>query len=304
MARIRNLKPEFWTDGNIVQLSFAARLFYQGTWNFALCDRGHLPDDPMELKLKILPADDVDPAALVAELIKFGRLVRETAPDGRRYLRIARLADHNKVDPRWSPRCPYCAAESVSSDETRQSSPKLPDTPVSHTEPPRNSPQEGKGREGKVREGKKDTSSELAPRAPDTTPDRPEIERLCTHLADLVEANGSKRPAVTQKWRDAVRLMLDRDKRTEEQIRGAIDWCQADEFWRRNVMSMPKLREQYDRLRLQAGTQRVRAAPKPSTTDQRVAQAQAAAGNGQVRTLAQIFERTGHRPHTIPGEIA
>jgi hypothetical protein len=98
--------------------------------------------------------------------------------------------------------------------------------------------------------------------------------------------------------------MLDRDKRTEEQIRGAIDWSQADEFWRRNVMSMPKLREQYDRLRLQAGSQRVRAAPKPSTTDQRVAQAQTAGGNGQVRTLAQIFERTGHRPNTIPGEIA
>jgi hypothetical protein len=247
MARIRNLKPEFWTDGNIVQLSFAARLFYQGTWNFALCDRGHLPDDPMELKLKILPADDVDPAALVEELVTFGRLVRGSAPDGRRYLRIARLADHNKVDPRWSPRCPYCAAESVSSGESRPASPKLPDTPVSHTVPPRNSPQEGKGREGK---GKKNNNTSAKPPR-DETP-RPDVERICDHLADRIAANGSKRPAVTKAWRDAARLMLDRDGRTEEQILAAIDWCQGHEFWRSNILGLPKLRDKYDQLRLQA----------------------------------------------------
>jgi hypothetical protein len=303
MARIRNLKPEFWTDGNIVQLSFAARLFYQGTWNFALCDRGHLPDDPMELKLKILPADDVDPAALVEELVTFGRLVRGTAPDGRRYLRIARLADHNKVDPRWSPRCPYCAAESGSSSESRPASPKLPDTPASHTEPPRNSPQEGKGREGKVGEGKKDISPELAPRDPDLSQsDRPEIDRICRHLADRMVENGCKRPTITQKWRDAARLMLDRDKRTEEQIHAAIDWCQSDSFWRGNILSLPKLRDKYDQLSM-AARRPSNGGPRPSTTDQRVAQAQAGRADGQVASIAEIFERS-RRNKTIPGEIA
>jgi len=82
------------------------------------------------------------------------------------------------------------------------------------------------------------------------------VDRLCAHLADRIEANGSKRPAVTQKWRDAARLLLDRDGRTEQHIRQAIDWCQADEFWRSNILSMPKLREKYDQLRLQAGRQR------------------------------------------------
>ena len=46
--------------------------------------------------------------------------------------------------------------------------------------------------------------------------------------------------------------MLDNDGRTEQEIHGAIDWCQADEFWRSNILSMPKLREKYDQLRLQA----------------------------------------------------
>jgi hypothetical protein len=262
MARIRNLKPEFWTDGNIVQLSFAARLFYQGTWNFALCDRGHLPDDPMELKLKILPADEVDPSALVEELVKFGRLVRDTTPDGRRYLRIARLADHNKVDPRWSPRCPYCTAESGSSEEPHRASPKLPDTPGSHTEPPRNSAPEGKGREGKGRD--KETSAKPPT---DDPPPRVDVERLCNHLADRIAANGSKRPKVTKAWRDAARLLIDTDGRTEEQIHAAIDWCQADDFWHRNVLSMPKLREKYEQLRLAAKPQRPSGRPTNQHTE-------------------------------------
>lgn len=96
---------------------------------------------------------------------------------------------------------------------------------------------------------------------------REDVERLCLHLADRIEGNGSKRPGIAQDWRDAARLMLDRDKRTEEQVRTAIDWCQDDEFWMRNVMSMPTLRKQYDRLRLAAQQQRGSAA-KPAAVKQ------------------------------------
>ena len=81
---------------------------------------------------------------------------------------------------------------------------------------------------------------------------RDDVERICEHLADAIEGNGSKRPAITTKWRDAARLMLDRDKRTEAEVIAAINWCQGDDFWRGNVMSMPKLREKYDQMRLQA----------------------------------------------------
>ena len=31
-----------------------------------------------------------------------------------------------------------------------------------------------------------------------------------------------------------------------------IRWCQADPFWRRNVLSMPTFRAKYDQLRLKA----------------------------------------------------
>ena len=94
---------------------------------------------------------------------------------------------------------------------------------------------------------------------PSEEPLSSEIEQICSHLADKIAANGSKRPTITKAWRREARLLLDRDGRTAEQVIKAIDWCQADKFWRGNVMSMPKLREKYDQLRLAA--QRDRASP-------------------------------------------
>jgi hypothetical protein len=94
-----------------------------------------------------------------------------------------------------------------------------------------------------------DASMELAPTI------RQDVEQVCEHLAGCIEANGSKRPEITKRWRDAARLMLDKDGRGIEEIHGAIDWCQRDEFWRANVMSMPTLREKFDQLRLQAQRQ-------------------------------------------------
>jgi hypothetical protein len=72
------------------------------------------------------------------------------------------------------------------------------------------------------------------------------------HLANRIAANGSRTPKINQRWHAAARLLIDRDGRTETQIHTAIDWCQDDEFWRSNILSMPKLREKYEQLRLHA----------------------------------------------------
>ncbi len=85
-----------------------------------------------------------------------------------------------------------------------------------------------------------------------TTETRPELLALCEHLADRIEANGSRRPRIGKRWITAARLLLDADGRTVDQVHAAIDWSQTDEFWRANVLSMPKLREKYDQLRLAA----------------------------------------------------
>ena len=71
-------------------------------------------------------------------------------------------------------------------------------------------------------------------------------------LADLIAKNGSRRPRVGKRWADAERLLLEADDRDPQEAERLIRWCQADEFWRANVLSMPKFRERYDQLRLQA----------------------------------------------------
>jgi hypothetical protein len=76
--------------------------------------------------------------------------------------------------------------------------------------------------------------------------------QACNLLADLIEANGSKRPAVTDKWLSDMERLNRIDERSWEQITRAIEWCQADDFWRGNIMSPSKLRKQYDQLRLAA----------------------------------------------------
>jgi hypothetical protein len=109
VASGRILSPEFWTDVRMTQLSPLARLFYMGTWNFAYCDQGHLPDDAAELKFKILPADAGNGDDLLAELMGVGRIIRETTPGGKSFLRIPTFGDHQrKDDPRWARKCPIC----------------------------------------------------------------------------------------------------------------------------------------------------------------------------------------------------
>lgn len=80
----------------------------------------------------------------------------------------------------------------------------------------------------------------------------PEHRRLAVLLADLVEANGSLRPGTGPAAVKVIRLMVERDGRTTEQIEKAIRWSQADPFWRGVVLSPRKLRDKYDQLRLAA----------------------------------------------------
>ena len=143
MARIRTIKPSFWTDSKIVKLSPLARLFYIGMWNFADCDNGHLEDDPAALKRLIMPDDDVDADSLLRELVEAGRVARIQTLSGRKYLHVIRLANHQKLDSRWSPRCQVCT-------ETRPNSPELTESQLNspkHADTPRNSAQERIGKD-------------------------------------------------------------------------------------------------------------------------------------------------------------
>lgn len=58
MARIRHIKPDFWTDEAVVECSLTARLLFIGLWNFA-DDDGRMLNRPKQIKMQIFPGDDI-----------------------------------------------------------------------------------------------------------------------------------------------------------------------------------------------------------------------------------------------------
>jgi hypothetical protein len=63
----------------------------------------------------------------------------------------------------------------------------------------------------------------------------------------LLRNPNHKRPNI-QTWARDVDLMIRIDKRTPEDIRRIIEWCQADPFWQNNILSTEKLRRQFDQV--------------------------------------------------------
>ncbi|WP_394267854.1 hypothetical protein [Limosilactobacillus vaginalis] len=83
--------------------------------------------------------------------------------------------------------------------------------------------------------------------------------QLAMYLFSKIKENNPDHKKLTdsqrQKWADSIRLMIERDKRTPQQIQNMIDWCQADDFWKQNILSTAKLRKQYDTMAPKANAQ-------------------------------------------------
>lgn len=108
---------------------------------------------------------------------------------------------------------------------------------------------------------------------------RPDVKKLLDLLDSEMQANGGKPNGHLKRNQDAMRLLLDRDRRAFEQVEAAIRWCQSDEFWRSNILSASKLRKQYDQLRLQASR---RQQSEGSRVNQNVAEYQRIYGGNQI----------------------
>lgn len=76
--------------------------------------------------------------------------------------------------------------------------------------------------------------------------------RLLDALDDAVEENGFKRPGRTKANQRAMRLLLTKDGYTETQVSWMIGWATDHHFWYKNIRSAEKLRQQFDRLVVEA----------------------------------------------------
>lgn len=98
MARIRSIKPEFWTSEQILDCSPMARLLFIGIWNFC-DDAGNHVASPRTIKANVLPGDDIDSTTvqgLLDELYRNG-LIDFYIVDSKRYLHVTGW-HHQRID--------------------------------------------------------------------------------------------------------------------------------------------------------------------------------------------------------------
>ena len=122
MARIRSIKPDFWTDEKVVELSAFARLLFIGLWNF-VDDDGRVVFSQKKLKMQIFPSDSIDISELFGE-IRREKLISIYVVDSIEYLQIVNFEKHQKIDKRTPSKLP----ENPQSINTPAESPRIPTT--------------------------------------------------------------------------------------------------------------------------------------------------------------------------------
>ena len=98
MAKIRTIKPDFYTSEQVAECSIRARYLFIGLWVFS-DDSGIHPASPRRLKMEIFPADDItadDIDIAVTELIAAG-LLTPYEVDGTKYLQVNGFDEHQKI---------------------------------------------------------------------------------------------------------------------------------------------------------------------------------------------------------------
>jgi len=100
MARIRTVKPSFFTSLTIAELSVAARLTFIGLWTHC-DDEGRCLDDPRLIKAALWPLDDsVTPqkvSGYVDEVALAGLVSRYTVGD-RAYIQVNGWDEHQRIN--------------------------------------------------------------------------------------------------------------------------------------------------------------------------------------------------------------
>jgi phage replication O-like protein O len=97
---------------------------------------------------------------------------------------------------------------------------------------------------GTKKERDKENNKEILPSS--------EVYQLSELLFSLIKARdpNHKHPNI-QKWAGHIEKLNRIDKRSFQEIKEVIEWSQNDKFWKMNILSTDKLREQFPRLYLQ-----------------------------------------------------
>ncbi|MBX3714081.1 MAG: hypothetical protein KF800_19125 [Lysobacter sp.] len=175
MARIRTIKPEFWSSEQVMELSFPARIAFIGLWSFC-DDRGVHTASAKRLKAEVFPSDEITTdvvSGLVAEMIHHG-LVGEFEADGERYWYVTGWNKHQKIEkPTYRHPSPPSAVmpRRCLAEDSANGRRKVDDHSLSNSQDggERSTP-EGNGMEGKGEESKDQEQSSLRSDSSTATP--------------------------------------------------------------------------------------------------------------------------------------
>lgn len=255
MARIRTIKPEFFTSEDIVEMEPLARLLYIALW----CEadkEGRFAWKPKTFKIRYLPADACDIDAICDALVTRGLVVLY----GAGLAVIPSFLNHQHINPR----------EKVSNlpaptDEELTRAPRVVNASVTGMEEGR---KEGTGKEGRERNLSGQETGEM-PADPDPAagvatestekPAKPrkhhgsEKDHEVAHwlFEKVQKINATAKDPNWDCWANDVRLMCEVDGRTHHEIGELFAWAMRDNFWCSNILSPGKLREKWDQLTVQ-----------------------------------------------------
>jgi hypothetical protein len=223
MARVRTIKPEFWTDRRVGECSPSARLLFIATLNFA-DDEGGLDRSAKQLKAQAFPYDNLDCEPLVQELLSAGLLV-EYESGGEKYLHIKNFRKHQRIDKPQKARIPVFEPAKT-----------IPRTFQECSETIHGS----KGMEGKVREGKEELDREHArlPRAP-TAKRLPEDFSLTDSRKATARGEGADPEREFAKFTDHWRAASGANARKHDWDAAWRNWCRKSSDMRPNGRAPP-----------------------------------------------------------------
>lgn len=92
MARLRTIKPGFFTDDQLAEVPALGRLLFAGLW--CLSDRaGRLEDRPKRIKAEVLPYDSANVDRLLQDLHDRG-FIRRYEIGGQRFIQVLNFSKH------------------------------------------------------------------------------------------------------------------------------------------------------------------------------------------------------------------
>jgi hypothetical protein len=123
MARIRSIKPEFFTSISVANLPIEARLTFIGLWTHC-DDEGRCVDDARLIKAAVWPLDDRPAAAVEGDLgaLSESSLITRYEARGRRYIAVVGWLEHQRINRPTASKFPVPKAHLTSSDEEDVSS--------------------------------------------------------------------------------------------------------------------------------------------------------------------------------------